>query len=181
MNLAKVLPSVEYLRECFLYDEATGELRWKDRPPNHFDTKNRFAIWRNRCAGQIAGTTAGNCYREVGLDGEVYRVHRIVWKLTTGGEPPETIDHIDGDRSNNSWINLRAATSSQQQWNKRLYRNNTSGKSGVILHQGKWMAQINHNRVHQYLGMFDTIEQASQAYNAAARSRGGEFYRGDRK
>lgn len=45
-------------------------------------------------------------------------IHRLVWKWVTGEEPGDTIDHIDRDRSNNRFWNLRIADWSIQMRNR---------------------------------------------------------------
>lgn len=174
------LPSQKYLSECFTYNRRTGVLRWKqDRPPWHFKTTNMRAIWKQRCAGKIAGNISlTNGYREVGLDRITYRSHRIIWKLVTGKDPSNTIDHVDRSRLNSRWGNLRIATSSQQQWNRPLNQNNTSGRTGVYVNKwGRWVARINYKYSRLHLGVFATRKEASAAREKAARKLHGEFYR----
>ncbi len=175
------MPSQKYLRECFDYDADGGQLRWKeDRPMEHFADANRHSIWKSRCAGKIAGNISPSTgYRELGLDGVTYSAARLVWKLMTGRDPSKTVDHKDGDRLNDRWNNLRLATDGQQKWNIGSHCKNTSGRRGVYLHNrlGRWVARINHERVKYHLGVFDTIEEASAAYERVARKFRGEFYR----
>jgi hypothetical protein len=109
-----------------------------------------------------------------------YQAHRIIWKWVTGEDPPWEIDHKDQDRANNRWVNLRRATDSEQQWNRGLRKSNTSGWRGVHW-QRKWKAAILVNGVRRYLGRFATAEEASAAYEVAARKLHGEFYRPQRR
>jgi len=87
------------------------------------------------------------------------------------------VDHIDGDKLNNRRSNLRIATVSQNIFHSKLSKVNTSGYKGVRWHrQGKkWLAEIKYQRRNIYLGLFDTAEAASAAYNAAAKRLFGEF------
>lgn len=172
------LPSTKYLRQCFTYAPMTGELRWKKRPRGHFSIKRIWALFNTRDAGTIAGCIVPDGYRDVGLCLAVWPAHRLIWKLVTGKEPPLTIDHIDGDRANNRWANLRPATKTRQSWNSGLRKNNTSGQRGVRFQaNGKPYATITANGQRRHLGTFNTIEEASAAYEAAARELHGEFYR----
>lgn len=177
MNI-KLLPNVDYLRTCFNYNPESGELRWKKRPVSHFSTKNSWSIWNSKHAGTIAGNIDPNGYRCVGINRRLYKAHRLIWKIFTGNEPPPGIDHHDGNTLNNEWRNLREADQLQQNWNARLKKNNTSGYRGVSkVGSGRYGAQIRVNRKYRYLGTFDTPEEASAAYQAAAKELHGEFFR----
>jgi len=88
-----------------------------------------------------------------------------------------TIDHINGNGLDNRRCNLRWATASQQQWNRRPSRNNSSGYKGVRFdrERNKWRAEIAAGGKRKFLGRFDTPEDAAKAYDAAARELHGEF------
>jgi hypothetical protein len=173
----KNLPPVEYLRECFSYDSETGELTWKRRPREHFATQSGWKIFNRHYAGTCAGTINNLGYRHILVQGRHYTVHRIIWKLITDEEPPEFLDHIDGNKSNNRFINLRSATRTQQRWNSRLNKDNLCGRRGVQQRGNQWIARINVNGVSRYLGRFNTVEMAAEVYETAARELHGEFYR----
>jgi hypothetical protein len=87
------------------------------------------------------------------------------------------IDHIDGDGLNNQKKNLRVCTTSQNQFNRGKIKNSTSGYKGVTWDKRskKWLAQININKEHKNLGLFDSKEDAALAYNIAAERYHGEF------
>ena len=75
------------------------------------------------------------------------------------------VDHIDNIKSNNNINNLRWATNSENQHNKSMSKNNTSGVKGVVWHKGKakWQSQIMIDGMQIYLGLFTNIEDAKQA------------------
>jgi hypothetical protein len=90
------------------------------------------------------------------------------------------IDHRDGNPSNNRWSNLRRATVSQNNANRRLHRNNKCGFKGVVQnHIGRWVASIYKNGQRHHLGCFATAQEAHAAYVAAARKLFGEFARSE--
>lgn len=102
MTQPKPLPSLEELQERFNYDPETGQLTWK-KPPG-FRAK----------PGDPAGYLTTKGYLRVKLGESHYRVHRLIWKLSHGEDPPAgmDIDHINRDRTDNRLANLRLATRS---------------------------------------------------------------------
>ena len=86
--------------------------------------------------------------------------------------PPDgiDIDHINHDKCDNRKENLRFATRSQNLVNRR-YKNKTGYRGVVSLPSGRFVAQIGDD----YLGSYDTAEEASQAYEDEALKRYGEF------
>jgi len=67
-------------------------------------------------------------------------------------------------------VNLRPATRSQNQANLGLSVRNSSGRKGVVWNKnvGRWQAQIGVRGKLVYLGLYDDIEVASNAYAKAA-------------
>lgn len=97
----------------------------------------------------------------------------------TGQIPVEQIDHIDMNKANNRFVNLREATRSENYRNRTRYSNNKSGFKGVCFYPptNKWTAQITHLRKAKRIGYFDTPEEAHAAYCKAAQRLHGEFAR----
>jgi hypothetical protein len=91
----------------------------------------------------------------------------------------ERTDHRNGDGLDNRRANLRRATHGQNMFNKRLYKNSTSGFKGVSQRKGsgRWAAQIQANGAHEYLGQYATAEDAARAYDARALALFGDFAR----
>lgn len=95
-----------------------------------------------------------------GNDGLI-SMHRLVCGLDK--ENPNDVDHILGKktRNDNRSANLRVCTRSQNQMNKPLQSNNTSGTTGVWkTPNGKWRSEIMKNRKKYILGTFSNIEDA---------------------
>lgn len=150
----------------FAYDPTTGFITWMAKRSNR------------ALAGSRAGSLAGNGYRQVRYGGRRYLEHRVAWLLVTGAWPTTQIDHIDRDRANNRWANLRSATPSQNMGNTKLSKSNKSGARGVLFRDGKWMAVARANKKQIYLGRFASKSEAVAAYRAhAQRHFGEEFYR----
>lgn len=100
-----------------------------------------------------------------------YRVktHRIVWAIAHGMWPKDTIDHINGDSTDNRPCNLRDVSQLDNNRNRPLPKNNTSGVHGVSMMKcnGKWRATIKAGGKHLHLGCFNTITAAAAARKAA--------------
>ena len=92
-------------------------------------------------------------------------------QLLMGPVPPEydNIDHIDRNPLNNCKTNLRFATWSEQNINKGMHRDNTSGVKGVSWHKptNKWLAQID----GKHVGLYDTLEEACEVRAEAENKR----------
>jgi HNH endonuclease/AP2 domain len=150
------------LHDVLDYDSKTGEFRWRKR------------LSQSTQAGGVAGTFDRDGYLRITIKGRIYRAHHLAWLYMTGKWCPAFIDHRDGNPSNNCWANLRGATVSQNNANRRRHKNNACGFKGVSRTQcGRWRATI---QKHQ-LGSFATPEDAHAAYVAAARKLFGEFAR----
>ncbi|WP_210531178.1 HNH endonuclease, partial [Pantoea ananatis] len=95
----------------------------------------------------------------------------------TGEWPSSCVDHIDHQRDNDAWVNLRTATFSQNMHNRSMNRNNISGVKGVCWHKryGKWYAQIMRAGKTYSIGLFDNLEDAKIAVETARASLHKEF------
>ena len=172
--MGRDLPSRERLLELLDYDREQGKLYWKPRDSSWFNAtryqtaKHRANNWNAQHAGKEAGGVADRGYRNVRLLGHHSRAHRIVWKIEHGRDPHYSIDHIDGDKLNNHYSNLRDVSALENSKNAHLRKHNKSGVSGVRFKQNRWMAQIgNTGSKGSYLGCFKTKEEAVQARQAA--------------
>ncbi len=172
----KKLPSVEFLQACFAYNPDTGVLTWKHRPREHFARKKYYLRWNTVYEKTIAGSVYKNGCRYIHINSLLYISHRIIWKIMTGKDPASTIDHKNGNRGDNRWVNLRPASLSEQNWNTSVRKDNSSGCRGVS-YDGKWVARIMIKRRSHYLGSFDNKLEASAAYQVAAKKWHGKFYR----
>lgn len=175
MTTPKSLPPVEYLRQCFHYDPETGVLYWGIRPREHFANERGWRTFNSRFAGEEAGKQKSG-YKQIGIGGSMYMVHRLIWSLFYGVELGDAeIDHKDCDPTNNRIANLRLATQSDNQRNKRRI---IPGIKGVNLCRGtRWRARIRHNGTLIHLGYFNTEHEVSSAYYNAAKEFFGEFAR----
>lgn len=163
------LPAPSTLRQLLRYEPDKGKLFWRRRPIGMFPDRRAWKIWNTRYAHKEAFTSFSNGYRDGRIFDRAYRAHRVVWAIVYGETPSMEIDHIDGDRANNRIENLRLVTGAENQRNKGLNKNNTSGVLGVCWDKGrgKWMARISHKGKAVSLGRFDNKNDAIAARNLA--------------
>lgn len=149
--------TAQEIAEWFIYDPSTGLLRHRNARPN------------GRSGGTIAGSLQSGGYRQVRYMGRAHYAHRVAWLLMTGDWPAEEIDHIDHDRSNNQWSNLRVVTRSENMQNQKP--RSREGSKGIFFRadRGKWRARIRVNGRIKNLGQFETAEEAHAAYVKAAK------------
>lgn len=160
------LPSQDYLHRIFDYDAATGQLIWRRREDRR---DNWNAVW----PGRVAGTLRNDGYICVNIDRKQYAAHRIIWKWVSGDDPVEEIDHVDGVKTNNRFLNLRGATFAE---NRQNSASRGPFKKGVYQNRhGAFVAQIKQEDKHWYLGCFTSESEAHAAYAGAARVLFGDF------
>jgi hypothetical protein len=109
-----------------------------------------------------------NGYLIINYKGKMYFVHKLIYYFM-GFEIPDIVDHIDLNKINNSWVNLRAVDKRQNNTNQPRRKDNTSGYKGVYFHKShnKWMARISHHNKMKFLGYATTPEEAAIIYNEA--------------
>lgn len=150
----------QYVKDRLSYDPNTGVFTWNNGPR----------------AGKKAGCLFSNGYVNIGLCGKLIGAHRLAW-LYIHGEMPTTIDHIDGNPTNNRIANLRSCTKSQNMQNSRAKRNREFKGVWFEPDRRKWRAAIGPRGNVKYLGRFNTAEEAHAAYAVAAHEMYGAFAR----
>ena len=131
----KPLPDINLVNQLLSYDPLTGEFTWKI-------SKGRVR------KGAVAGAYHSGGYRDIRINREHHYAHRLAWLIMTGNDPGEyQIDHIDGNRHNNKFSNLRLATNLQNSMNSKTYSTNSSGIKGLQLDKQnkRWVAKISVN------------------------------------
>lgn len=161
-----------WLRDRYEYDPDTGIVRrlWP-------------VMTRNGGIGYPAGGSVGgkphrDGYLYTTINGRLYLVHRIAWVLLTGSWPFAEIDHRNGVRDDNSWLNLRQATVPQNRQNTLGQCKRKGPYPGVYesaRDKGRFIAQIKMSGRVRYLGVYATAELARDARIAAERDLFGEF------
>lgn len=146
---------VELLRECFDYYPVSGTIR------------RSITTSPNAVKGDLVGWYDSIGYGRVSFCGKAVLLHRLVWAYMTGRWPHLTIDHVDGDPSNNRWVNLRQVTHSMNCRNSKAKGGN-GGYPGVYKEprskKNPYFSQIRVEGRNIRLGAFPTAELAYQAW-----------------
>lgn len=169
---------LNFIFECFDV-LPNGILQWKTRPLHHFKDDSDQRRWNTRYTGTEAGSPNSDGHLKVQLTfvGKTQFVfaHRIVWALTESAWPTQQLDHKNRIKSDNRRLNLRLATPTQNNQNRTMQKNNTSGFKGVSKNGDRWMASIRVEGKKINLGRYSTPEEASEVYRLAAEKYHGLF------
>jgi len=157
----------EKLQEKFTFDELNNALRYE----------NGFVYWKIKPHVKISvGDRAGSLskhdgYRSIGYLGRSVQEHRVVWLLVTGAWPKVHLDHINGNRADNRFENLRECSRKQNSANRKMTPGRKLPKGVFLTKEGYYMASI----AKDYIGIFKCPKEAGLAYDKAAVARFGEF------
>ena len=150
------------LRELFSYNSETGKF-----------TRIKALCGPVAKIGMIAGTLGKRGYIDIGIDGKRYKAHRLAWLYVYGEFPSNKfqIDHIDGNKTNNTIEDLRVVTASQNLQNIKNAKshNATSKVLGVswFKRDKTWQVEISVNKKKLYLGRYSDLEEAKYVYLSA--------------
>jgi HNH endonuclease len=165
--------TVDQLRSLLRYDPETGVFTWLPRDESTFKSNHDFLVWTANFCGKKAGTLTSDGYIHIRVGNKIQKAHRLAWLYVTGKWPNGLIDHIDGVRHNNCFVNLRDATRQVNNQNQRRAHssNKSTGLLGASLHarSGKYQATIRVDGKKRHIGLYDTPELAHQAHLAAKR------------
>jgi Txe/YoeB family toxin of Txe-Axe toxin-antitoxin module len=153
------LPSAEFLRGMFAYDPETGLLARHSNPT------------------QQVGTISGGYWTVRAGSRKIRKAHRIIWKMMTGSDPADLIDHANNDGTDNRWSNLREATNSKNMANRRKCMGSLNKGVAKVTGGNSWQARVAVNGRLIYLGSYPTEQEAHVAYLNAAKHYFGEFAR----
>jgi len=164
-----VLPPSERLRELLAYCPDTGVLTWRRVRPGVARGRGdrsaeSIANWWN---GVFAETTAGSPQKDgrlrVTVDTVPYYAHRLAWSIFYGTPPDGTIDHLNGNPSDNRIANLRIASYAENSKNKVTTVRSSTGHRGVYLRHGRYRVLTRSLGRTITIGTFDALSEALEA------------------
>lgn len=121
----------------------------------------------------------GMCYAYRRSGDRLHALHRVIAERAGMQIDGLEVDHADGNKLNCRRSNLRPATRAQNCCNKGASSRSTSGVKGVSwsAKSRKWGAWIGAGGKSYGLGLFETKEEATEAYRKASEELHGEFGR----
>lgn len=131
----------------------------------NFEYKDGFLYWKTGRSGIQPGLQAGskekNGYYRIRFNGKKYLTHRLIF-LMHHGFMPKFVDHADNNPNNNRIENLREATRTENNQNRKLQKNNSSGFKNISWEKSanRWRVRINVNGKSKSFGCFENFELA---------------------
>lgn len=129
--------------------------------------------------GRVVTAVNNTGYIHININGKKYLGHRLAFLYMTGKFPEEDVDHINGNRTDNRFSNLRVATKAQNNLNRKLNNNSSSGVKGVTFNKklNKWLVQLQINKQKMYFGVYSDFELAELVSEEAIKKYHKEFAR----
>lgn len=156
------MPELFNIKSFLHYDPITGIFTWVN---HHF----------SNLVGKRAGRLNSAGYRQISINDKLYYEHQLAFLYMTG-KFVLNVDHKNLDKSNNEWSNLREATDTQNNVNIKVRKTNKLGIKGVCKFGLRFKAYIKINGQSRYIGVYNTKEEASLAYEIKAKEIHGEFF-----
>ncbi len=155
----------DVLLSALEYCPSSGIFRWKPR----VTITRHDRTWNSRYSGKIAGSVDNHGYLRIAISDIRYKAHRLAWFYMTGKWPEGVIDHINRNRLDNSFFNLRDVDGSINARNKGKITENSSGEFGIWWRRdrNKWRVSLPIYGEYQHIGNFDDIELALLVRDAA--------------
>ncbi len=165
--------SYDYLREFYRYEPETG-LFYRT---HYIDNQGRKYERET-----IVKAISHSGYLVVTFKKKLVKVHHLIYLYMTGNYPDRYVDHIDGDRVNNKWSNLRLVHKVDNQRNQGVQQRNKTGRTGVYWYPplNKYHAQITTCGKKHHLGYFSEFEDAVKARRKAEERLGFHINHGER-
>lgn len=152
-------------RKLINVDELKKVFRLKDGKLERLNPKFKGGKW----AVVVNKGNNGRGYCTVRFNGRMVYYHTIVWILSTNKDVPQAmdIDHINGNKIDNRFENLRLVTQRENQQNGKVHRNGKLFGCTFDKSKGKYLANIQISGKLIYLGRYGTEQEAHEAYKVA--------------
>lgn len=163
------------VREFLDYNPDTGLFIRKPVPEAHRNSDKHAAFIDRLYAGTSAlSVVLKNGYLSGTIKGYRVYAHRAAYACMTGRWPEKMIDHINGIKADNRWANLRCADSQTNSFNSKP-RANVCGFKGVKRARKRYSASLTINGKAVWIGVFDSPEEAHDAYVKASHEHHKEY------
>ena len=156
-----------------------------DKTIEHWASIDGYLNYQVSWWGRVVNTKTGRILRarlgplgyhrvnlSTGGKKKTHTIHQLVareWVRNPGEK--QCVDHIDGNRKNNHWENLRYATHAENAQNSAKTSTQTSSiYKGVDYKKqsGKWRTRVTIGGKQKTLGYYTSEREAGESYNAAA-------------
>lgn len=143
-------PLISDVIKLIRYEPESGKLYWLPRGVEWFKEGKAGRqwpcnVWNGKFAGKEAFTAVtAKGYKQGNILSYHCEAHRLIWAIQTGEWPTLSIDHQNGDTTDNRWVNLRHVSHKENMRNMKTPAHNTSGHIGVSFCRthNKWVAKI---------------------------------------
>jgi hypothetical protein len=127
----------------------------------HYDSET--GVFTRKRTNKITGCVTPRGYVYIGINGKQIFAHRLAWLYVYGIMPPEQVDHINRNRSDNRISNLRLCNNIENGQNSKLRSDNKSGFKGVSWEKNrkKWQVYVYINKRGKFFGYFDDLYEAN--------------------
>lgn len=146
---------------------------WLDHIKNNYTYNRKKGQVFNNKTGKPSLIANSRGYLHVGVTvkgkTKSSRTHHLVWFFEYGEWPTSQLDHIDGNKLNNHFTNLRLATGRENTQSYHRLKRSSSKYLGVSWRKDRkiWTACIYINKAHKWLGYFECELEAARAYDKA--------------
>lgn len=148
---------LDYTDERISYCPDTGLMYWK------YTTSPKIKV------GSLLHSIDGKGYRSVRINNKHYRQHILAWVITYRKFPEGVIDHISGDKLDNSISNLQDVDPLVNSRNTKRRADNSTGIMGVSMNKmlGKYETYIELEGKRKRLGYYEDFFEACCARKSA--------------
>lgn len=161
--------TADELKSKLHYDPETGVFVWVKSPG-----RGGRGIQSGDCAGSVVKCYRGTEYIQIGMDRRKYFAHRLAWLYMTGEMPLLRVVHLNGNGTDNRWINIAHESHRDTQIRMihgRMHETKRASEyPGVRKSGNRFEARIKAKGKYVYVGTFDTPETAHAARILAKRN-----------